>query len=120
MSRQLGESLRHCAYAGLVFYGTIALIVVKFIDAMGTVIAAFGSEILSPVGAALVVEEFATNTVALRLLYTAFAAAMAAQVAEMDGLRAQATSAVFPDGRWPSAHAGRYDHPHRDWTPSHA
>lgn len=97
-------SLSLCAVAGLAFYVAIGVILVKFIAAMITAIAALGSAVFSWAGALLIVEEAGVNTGLIIAAVSALTAALGMQAREMATLHGAAQDgSSFPGGQWPVA-----------------
>jgi hypothetical protein len=111
VSDKAALSLNSCAVAGIAFYVALGIILVKFIAAMVAAIAAFGSGVFSPAGAALVVEEAAVNTGLIIAAVSALTALLTAQAGAMVALHGEAVdNSTFPGGHWPSPiSGGRYD-----------
>ncbi|MCP2322176.1 hypothetical protein HDA40_000683 [Hamadaea flava] len=100
---KVSTSLTVCAVAGLAFYVALGVIVVKFIAAMVTAIAAFGTAVFSWAGAALIVEEAGVNTGLIIAAVTTLTALLGAQAAQMSTLHGEAVDAsMFPGGKWPN------------------
>ncbi|MEU6149231.1 hypothetical protein ABZ816_04450 [Actinosynnema sp. NPDC047251] len=96
-------ALQVCAGVGLTFYVAIAVIVVKFIAAMITAIAAFGSAVFSWAGAALVVEEAGVNSGLIWAAVAALTAALGTQAQQLIGLHGEVVdTSFFPGGKWPN------------------
>lgn len=105
-------ALQLCAAAGLAFYVTIAIILVKFITAMATAIAAFGSGVFSPAGAALVIEEASVNSTLIWSAIASLTALLGSQAEKMIDLHGEAIdNSTFPGGHWPDPTTGAYNHP---------
>lgn len=100
---QMAKSLIWAAVAGLLFYVGLGVIVVKFVAAMITAIAALGSVVFSWAGAALIVEEAGVNIAAIGGLVTTLLVLLGDQVKEMLALQQAASSSKFPKGAWPRA-----------------
>ena len=104
LADKTASALDTCAIAGLAFYVTLGVILIKFIAATITAIAALGSVVFSWAGASLIVEEAAVNTgmiIAAVAGLTAVAGAQASQLVVLHG-EANDTS-TFPSGQWPDA-----------------
>lgn len=98
------------AGAGLAFYVAMAAILVKFIAAMITVIAAFGSVAFSWAGAVLIVEEAAVNSAAIWAAIALLTAALGVQAEGLVTLHGEAGDhSAFPNGNWPNPTTDRYD-----------
>lgn len=103
------QALIICAVASLAFYVALGVILIKFIAAMATAIAAFGSAVFSWAGAALVVEEAAVNTALVTAAVTTLLAALGAQAQQLTVLKGELVDAsTFPGGNWPDATTGNY------------
>ena len=112
ISDKTATALQICAAAGLAFYVAIAVILVKFIAAMATAIAAFGSGVFSWAGAGIVVEEAGVNSGLIWAAIGALAAALGTQAQQMIGLHGEAIdNSTFPGGHWPDPVTGAYNHP---------
>jgi hypothetical protein len=110
ISDKTSSVLNVCAMAGLTFYLAIAVILIKFIDAMIAAIAAFGSGVFSGAGAAIVVEEVGVNTTTVVGLIAGLTTALGAQAQQMIGLHGEAIdNSSFPGGHWPNATTGNYN-----------
>jgi len=97
-------SLVICAGAALAFYLALGVIVVKFIAALITAIAAFGSAVFSWAGAAIIVEEAGVNTALILGAVGTLLAVLGAQAKEMVTLQGEANDmSAFPGGSWPNA-----------------
>jgi hypothetical protein len=97
-------ALYTCAVAGLAFYVALAVILIKFIAATITALAALGSLVFSWAGAALIVEEAAVNTGMIIAAVSGLVAVLGAQASQMVVLHGEAIDAsTFPAGRWPNA-----------------
>lgn len=102
-------SLTVCAVAGLTFYVALAVILVKFILATITALAALGTAVLSWVGAALIVEEAGVNTGLIIAAVSALVAVLGAQASQMAVLHGEAgDGTAFPGGQWPDATTSRF------------
>jgi hypothetical protein len=102
ISDKTAGALQICAGVGLAFYVAIAVILVKFIAAMATAIAAFGSAVFSWAGAALVVEEAGVNSGLIWAAVGALTAALGTQAQQMISLHGEAIdNSTFPGGKWP-------------------
>lgn len=102
-------SLIGCALAGSTFYVTLAIVLAKLIVATAAAVAAFGSAVFSPVGAALVLEEAGVNTAIIGTALTTLGVFLAAQAGAMVALHGEAVDAgAFPSGDWPSANSGTF------------
>jgi len=102
-------ALTLCAASGLVFYLAIAAILVKFIAAMVTAAAAFGSAVFSWAGAALIVEEAGVNSALIWAAIGALSAALGTQASQLAALHGEAVdNSFFPGGHWPVATTGGY------------
>ncbi|MGC9665582.1 hypothetical protein ACNTMW_03390 [Planosporangium sp. 12N6] len=97
-------SLQVCAGAALAFYLALGVIVVKFIMAMVTTLAAYASAVFSWAGLALTIEEASVNTAAILTAVGALLAVLGAQAKEMASLHGEAVDkSAFPGGAWPDA-----------------
>ncbi|MCX4746691.1 hypothetical protein OG455_14380 [Kitasatospora sp. NBC_01287] len=95
-------SLELCAVAGLTFYLAIALVLVKFIAATITAIAALGSVVFSWAGFLLILEEAGVNTAIIVAAVSALVVLLGAQAKEMAALHGNAVdTSQFPGGHWP-------------------
>jgi hypothetical protein len=102
-------SLTTCAAAGLIFYVALGVIVVKFILATITAIAALGSVVFSWAGAALIVEEAGVNTGMIIAAVAGLSAVLGAQASQMAVLHGEASDgSAFPGGRWPNATTSQF------------
>lgn len=112
VSDKVSTALQLSAAAGLVFYVAIAAILVKFIAAMVTCIAAFGSAVFSWAGAALIVEEAGVNSALIWAAIGALSAALATQVQQLVTVHGELEDiTAFPGnggGHWPNATTGGY------------
>lgn len=109
ISDKTAGALQICAGVGLTFYVAIAVILVKFIAAMVTAIAAFGSAVFSWAGAALVVEEAGVNSGLIWAAVGALTAALGTQAQQMISLHGEAIdNSTFPGGRWPDPTTGSF------------
>jgi hypothetical protein len=98
-----------CATAGAAFYVTLAAVLVKLIAASIAALAAFGSGVFSPAGAAIVLEEAGVNTAIIATAAGTLAAFLAAQATSMVNLHGEAVdSTSFPGGRWPTSNTSTY------------
>lgn len=112
ISDKTATALQICAGIGLTFYVAIAVILLKFIAAMVTAIAAFGSGVFSWAGAALVVEEAGVNSGLIWAAIGALTAALGTQAQQLVGLHGEAIdNSTFPGGHWPDPITGAYSHP---------
>lgn len=116
-------ALDACAVAGQTFYVALGIILVKFIAATVTAIAAFGTGVFAPAGAALIVEEASLNTGLIIAAVTTLVGVLSAQASAMVALHGEAVdNSSFPGGHWPNPiAAGPYDHAsvtdgHADWS----
>ncbi|MGH3869105.1 MAG: hypothetical protein ACRDQ4_23925 [Pseudonocardiaceae bacterium] len=109
-----------CAAAGVAFYVTLGIILVKILVAMGGVIASIVSVVLSWVGVTLAVEEVAVDATMLTVAVTALTAVLTAQAGVMVALHGEAGDiSAFPGGHWPDPTTGLYnDSSVRDGTAS--
>ncbi|TDC43822.1 hypothetical protein [Micromonospora sp. KC213] len=99
-----------CAVAGSGFYITLAVVLAKLITATITAVAAFGSGVFSPAGAALILEEAGVNTAIIGTALTALGAFLAAQTGTMIVLHGEAVDATsFPGGKWPSSNTSTFN-----------
>jgi len=104
VAKNTAVSLTVCAAAGLAFYVALGVILVKFIAAMVTAIAALGSAVFSWAGAAIIVEEAGVNSGLIIAAVSALSAALGAQASQMSSLHGDAVdNAFFPGGHWPKA-----------------
>jgi hypothetical protein len=102
ISDKTATALQICAAAGLAFYVAIGAILVKFIAAMVTAIAAFGSAVFSWAGAALIVEEAGVNSGLIWAAIGALTAALGTQAQQMISLHGESIdNSTFPGGHWP-------------------
>ncbi|MCP2257107.1 hypothetical protein LX15_000792 [Streptoalloteichus tenebrarius] len=86
------------------------MIVVKFVGAMATAIAAFGSAVFSWAGAALVVEEAGVTSGLVWASVGALTATLGTQAQQLIGLHGETIdTSAFPGGRWPNPATGSYD-----------
>src|SRR5262249_62359097 len=109
ISDKTATALQICAAAGLAFYVAIGAILVKFIAAMVTAIAAFGSAVFSWAGAALIVEEAGVNSGLIWAAIGALTAALGTQAQQLIGLHGEAVdNSFFPGGRWPNPVTGSF------------
>lgn len=109
IAEKVHTSLTVCAVAGLAFYVALGVIVVKFIAATVTAIAAFGSAVFSWAGALLIVEEAGVNSGLIIAAVTTLTALLGAQATQMGVLHGEAIDAsLFPGGRWPDPATGNY------------
>ena len=95
MAVQLGV----CAAAGLAFYIALGVIVVKFIAAMATAIAAFGTAVFSWAGLLLVVEEAAITPAMIIAAVSGLAVVLGASSNAM--IQTRTSMANFPGANWP-------------------
>lgn len=123
ISDKTAVALTTCAVAGLTFYVALGVILVKFTAAMIAAIAAFGTGVFSPAGAALIIEEAAVNTGMIVAAVSTLTAVLGAQAAGMVTLHGEAVdNGAFPGGHWPNPiAAGRYDdatvaNGHANWS----
>jgi hypothetical protein len=104
LADKVSMALAICAAAGLAFYLALAAIAVKFIAAMITAIAAFGTAVFSWAGLALVVEEAGVNATLIWAAVGALSALLGAQAHQMAAVKGEAVDAsTFPGGQWPKA-----------------
>ncbi|SDY98506.1 hypothetical protein SAMN05444365_104437 [Micromonospora pattaloongensis] len=97
-------ALYTCAATGLAFYVALAVILIKFIVATITALAALGSVVFSWAGAALIVEEAAVNTGMIVAAVSGLVAVLGAQASQMVVLHGEAVDgSTFPGGQWPNA-----------------
>jgi hypothetical protein len=109
ISDKTATALQICAAIGLTFYVAIAVILVKFIAAMVTAIAAFGSGVFSWAGAALVIEEAGVNSGLIWAAIGALTAALGTQAQQMISLHGEAIdNSTFPGGKWPDPTVGTF------------
>lgn len=109
ISDKTATALTVCAAAGLAFYVAIGVILVKFIAAMATAIAAFGSAVFSWAGAAIIVEEAGVNSGLIWAAIAALTAALGAQAQQMVTLHGEAVdTSTFPGGTWPDPTTAAY------------
>jgi hypothetical protein len=109
ISDKVSTALQLSAAAGLVFYVAIAAILVKFIAAMITAIAAFGSAVFSWAGAAIIVEEAGVNSALIWAAIGALSAALATQVQQLITIHGELSDqSAFPGGHWPDPTTGGY------------
>jgi uncharacterized protein YukE len=102
-------ALTVCAVAGLTFYVALGVILVKFIAATITALAALGTAVFSWAGAALIVEEAAVNTGLIIAAVSALVAVLGAQASQMAVLHGEAIDAsAFPAGDWPDATTSQF------------
>ncbi|MFJ9690604.1 hypothetical protein [Kitasatospora sp. NPDC101183] len=95
-------SLETCAAAGLAFYLALALVLVKFIAATITAIAALGSVVFSWAGFLLIIEEAGVNTAVIVAAVSALMVLLGAQAKEMAALHGNAVdTSQYPGGHWP-------------------
>jgi hypothetical protein len=113
VSDKVSTALQLCAAAGLVFYLAIAAILVKFIAAMVTCIAAFGSAVFSWAGAALIVEEAGVNSALIWAAITALSAALVTQGQQLITVHGELKEVTAlpgnAGGHWPNATTGGYN-----------
>jgi hypothetical protein len=111
ISQTTATSLLACAGAGITFYVALGFILIKFIAAVVAAIAAFGTAVFAPAGAALIVEEAAVNTTMIAGAVSLLMGTLAAQATSMVALHGEAVdNSTFPGGHWPNPVAGgRYD-----------
>ena len=95
MAVQLGV----CAAAGLAFYIALGVIVVKFIAAMATAIAAFGTAVFSWAGLLLVVEEAAITPAMIIAAVSGLATVLGVSSNAM--IQTRTSMANFPGANWP-------------------
>lgn len=110
ISSTVSNCLIGCAAAGTAFYVTLAVVLAKLIAATVAAVAAFGSGIFSPAGAALILEEAGVNTATVTTglaLLTTFLTAQAGSMVFLHGEAVDVTS--FPAGRWPAANSATFD-----------
>lgn len=109
-----------CAAAGLAFYVALGIILVKFIVAIGGVIAALGSVVFSWAGVALAVEEAEVDTGLIIAAVATLTAVLGSQAQQMVALPGEAVdNSAFPGGHWPDPTTGSYnDSSVRDGTAS--
>ncbi|MFV2104703.1 hypothetical protein [Micromonospora sp. LOL_024] len=99
-----------CAAAGSAFYITLGIVLAKLIAATIAVVAAFGSGIFSPAGAALMLEEAGVNTAIIGAALTTLGTFLAAQAGTMIVLHGEAVDATaFPAGKWPSSNTSTFN-----------
>jgi hypothetical protein len=92
------------AAAGLAFYVTLGVIVVKLIAATVACIAAFGSAVFSWAGVLLILEEAGINSAVIVTAVAALTAVLGVQASQMVALHGEAGDmSAFPNGRWPQA-----------------
>lgn len=109
ISDKTATALGICAGVGLTFYLAIAVILAKFIVAMGAALAAFGTAVLSWAGAALVVEEAGVNSGLIWGAIGALTAALGTQAQQMISLHGEAVDdSTFPGGHWPDPVASSF------------
>jgi hypothetical protein len=98
-----------CAVAGTGFYVTLAAVLVKLIAASVAALAAFGSGVFSPAGAAIVLEEAGLNTAIITGALVTLTGFLAAQATSMVNLHGEAVdSTSFPGGMWPASNASTF------------
>jgi hypothetical protein len=125
MADKTALTLTACAVAGLAFYVALAVIVVKFIAALITALAALGSVVFSWAGAALIVEEAGVNTGLIIAAVSTLSAVLGAQATQMVVLHGEAVdNSTFPGGQWPNATPGQFSDAtvadgDADWTLQH-
>lgn len=99
-----------CAGAGALFYSTLAAVVAKLIAATITAIAALGSAVFSPVGAALILEEAGVNTAIVWTAISTLSTFLASQASAMVSLHGEAVdNSSFPAGKWPSPNSSTFN-----------
>jgi hypothetical protein len=109
ISDKTATALQICAGAGLAFYVAIAAILVKFIVAMVTAIAALGSAVFSWAGAGIVIEEAGVNSAMIWSAIALLTTALGARAQQMIGLHGEAIdNSSFPGGKWPDPITGSY------------
>jgi hypothetical protein len=110
ISDKISTALQLSAAAGLVFYLAIGAILVKFIAAMVTVIAALGTVVFSWAGVALVVEEAGVNSALIWAAITALSSVLAWQVQQLIAVHGELSDqSAFPGGHWPDPTTGSYN-----------
>ncbi|QWF82301.1 hypothetical protein [Amycolatopsis sp. CA-230715] len=109
ISNSTSIALQLCAGAGLTFYVAIGLVLVKFIVAMASAIAAIGSAIFSWAGLGLIVEEAGVNAALIWGAIGALTLVLGAQAQQLVSLHGEAIdNSVFPGGHWPDPATGSY------------
>ncbi|GAA1809223.1 hypothetical protein HC028_26005 [Planosporangium flavigriseum] len=109
MADKTATALTVCAVAGLTFYVALGIILIKFIAATITALAAIGTAVFSWAGAALIAEEAAVNTGLIIAAVSALVAVLGAQASQMVVLHGEAVDgSTFPGGAWPDAVPGRF------------
>jgi hypothetical protein len=107
MADRTATSLNVCAVSALAFYVALGVILVKFIAAFITALAAFASAVFSAAGVALIVEEAGVNTGMIVAAVGALLAVLGAQASQMVALHGEAVDPdKFPGGHWPNATPG--------------
>lgn len=110
IAHQTAVALDICAAAGLVFYVALGIILVKILVAMGGVIAAIISVVLSWVGVTLAVEEVAVDATMLTVAVTGLTEVLGFQAQQMITLYGEAVdNSAFPGGHWPDPTTGSYN-----------
>jgi hypothetical protein len=110
ISDKTATALQICAGVGLTFYVALAVILVKFIAAMATCIAAFASAVFSWAGAALIVEEAGVNSALIWAAIGTLTAALGTQVQQLVTLHGEAIdNSFFPGGKWPDPTTGTFN-----------
>lgn len=109
IASKAATSLNVCAAAGATFYITLAIVLAKLIAATIAAVAAFGSAVFAPAGAALILEEAGVNTAIIATALTTLVGFLTVQAATMVDLHGEAVdSTAFPAGRWPSPNTGTF------------
>jgi uncharacterized protein YukE len=104
-------ALEACAGAGLFFYLALGAILVQFIAAMISVIAALGSIAFSWAGVGIAIGDAAISAGFINTAIGALLTVLTAQAGTMVTLHGQAVDeSTFPGGRWPNPNTGSYNY----------
>lgn len=106
IAESVSMSCAICAGAGLLFYISLAAIVVKLIAATVAAIGALMTGVGAPVAAGIFLEEAAVDSTAVWAAVGGLSAALGTQVEELLRIKSETQApSDFPGGRWPTGTA---------------
>lgn len=109
MADKTSSALAWSATAGLAFYLTLLVIIIKLVIAMVTALTALGTVVFSWAGAALIIEEAGVDGAVIITAMAALMTLLGTQATQLTALHSEgADNTAFPNRHWPLANSGRY------------